>query len=124
KPPNTKHDRTHGIPTIEISINRPASHQPRPMMKPPKTNQIRLAIARMIHPLTEDSAGEPGVHAVAFERRSNASQHRQQRGLAANASVTSRATTSVDPRRTSSSYAGRSGPEFASLRSRSTRVDA
>src|SRR5689334_23686928 len=39
KLPITKHERAHGIPTSEISINRPAAHHPSPIQNPLNTNQ-------------------------------------------------------------------------------------
>lgn len=40
--PITKHALPHGIPMMLIKQSTPASHQAKPMMRPPKTNQIIL----------------------------------------------------------------------------------
>ena len=42
KLPITKQERAQGKPTTLMAQSRPASHQPRPMTNPPKTNQSRL----------------------------------------------------------------------------------
>ena len=38
----TKQERAQGKPTTLMAQSRPASHQPRPMTNPPRTNQSRL----------------------------------------------------------------------------------